>query len=249
MIFSKIKVFKIVKDTISEVKQTYTTNKNKDNTDAEHIKFNINDQLFLETLMIRGNTIKYSSYKKKQQLEEERKLEQEIKILENEINRNFLNMTEEALHTLETKKSILNDIQKEKIEGMMLRSRSRYEDLGEKPTQYFFNLEKRNYTSKVIHKLVNTEGEEFTNTADILKCQTNFYKDLYKQCDHKDNITIQSERPDLRQPGMGVSQTVVRSTYNRYFFNYLDPVIPTVSDTLRVSTITKVFKTHRVTVV
>ena len=104
----------------------------------------------------------------------------------------FLNMTEEALHTLETKKSILNDIQKEKIEGIRLRSRSRYEDLGEKPTQYFFNLEKRNYTSKVIHKLVNTEGEEFTNTADILKCQTNFYKDLYKQCDHKDNITIQS---------------------------------------------------------
>ena len=121
--------------------------------------------------MIRGNTIKYSSYKKKQQLEEERKLEQEIKILENEVNRNFLNMTEEALHTLETKKSIFNE---------------------EKPTQYFFNLEKRNYTSKVIHKLVNTEGEEFTNTADILKCQTNFYKDLYKQCDHKDSITIQS---------------------------------------------------------
>ena len=108
---------KIVKDTISEVKQTYTTNKNKENTDAEQIKFNINDQLFLETLllMIRGNTIKYSSYKKKQQLEEERKLEQQIKILENEVNRNFLNMTEEALHTLETKKSILNDIQKEKM--------------------------------------------------------------------------------------------------------------------------------------
>ena len=160
---------KIVKDTISEVKQTYTTNKNKDNTDAEQIKFNINDQLFLDTLllMIRGNTIKYSSNKKKQQLEEERKLEQEIKILENEINRTFLNMTEEALLTLETKKSILNDIQKEKIVGMMLRSRSRYEDLGEKPTQYFFNLEKRNYTSKVIHKLVNTEGEELTSTADI----------------------------------------------------------------------------------
>ena len=61
-------------------------------------------------------------------------------------------MTEEALNTLETKKSISNDIQKEKIEEMMLRSRSRYEDLGEKPTRYFFNLEKRNYTSRVIHK-------------------------------------------------------------------------------------------------
>ena len=57
---------------------------------------------------------------------------------------------------------------------MMLRSISRYEELGEKPTHYFFNLEKRNYTSKVIKKLINTEGEEFTNTADILKCQANF---------------------------------------------------------------------------
>ena len=49
---------------------------------------------------------------------------------------------------------MLYDIQKDKIEGMMLRSRSRCEDLGGKPTQYFFNLEKRNNTSKVIHRLV-----------------------------------------------------------------------------------------------
>ena len=54
---------------------------------------------------------------------------------------------------------MLNDIQKDKIEGMMLRPRSRYEDLGEKPTRYFFDLEKRNYTSKVIHKLGNQEGK------------------------------------------------------------------------------------------
>ena len=101
-------------------------------------------------------------------------------------------MSEETLDNLETKKTMLNNIQKEKIEGMMLRSRSRYEDLGEKPTRYFLNLETRNYTSKVIHKLVNTEGEEFTSTADILKCQTDFYKDLYKKVDSKDNVSIQS---------------------------------------------------------
>ena len=102
-------------------------------------------------LMIRGNTIKYSSFKKKRQQQQEIKLEQEIKILEDEVNANFLNMIEENLNDKENKKSSLNEIQKEKIEGVMLRSRSRYEDLGEKPTRYFFNLEKRNYTSKVIH--------------------------------------------------------------------------------------------------
>ena len=101
-------------------------------------------------------------------------------------------MSEEIINNLENKKTTLSDIQKEKIEGMMLRSRSRYEDLGEKPTKYFVNLEKRNYTSKIIHKLVNSDGEEFRKTADILKCQTDFYKDLYKQVNFEDNISIHS---------------------------------------------------------
>ena len=43
----------------------------------------------------------------------------------------------------------------------MLRSRSRYEDLGEKPSNYFFNLENRNYNNKVMNKLVNERGENF----------------------------------------------------------------------------------------
>ena len=142
--------------------------------------------------MIRGSTIKYSSFKKKQQEQDELKLEQEIKIMETEVNANFINMSDETLNNLEAKKAKLNDIQKEKIEGMMLRSRSRYEDLGEKPTRYFFNLEKRNYTSKVIQKLINAEGEEVTNTADILKYQSDFYKNLYKQTNSDKKISIQS---------------------------------------------------------
>ena len=36
----------------------------------------------------------------------------------------------------------------------MLRSRSRYQDLGEKPSKYFFNLENRNYANKVMTKII-----------------------------------------------------------------------------------------------
>ena len=43
----------------------------------------------------------------------------------------------------------------------MLRSRSWYEDLGEKPSNYFFNLENMNYNNKVMNKLVKEIGEEF----------------------------------------------------------------------------------------
>ena len=131
--------------------------------------------------MIRGSTIKYSSQRKKQRQEEEAKLEKDIKLIEEEVNANFLNLSEDVLDELESKKSLLKEIQKEKIEGVLLRSRSRYEDLGEKPSHYFFNLEKRNFTSKVIHKLVYEEGKEVTETSDVLKCQKIFIKNYIRK--------------------------------------------------------------------
>ena len=51
-------------------------------------------------------------------------------------------------------------------------------DLGEKPTNYFFSLETRNYTSKVINKLID-EDIEYTKTKDVLNCQKQFYEKLY----------------------------------------------------------------------
>ena len=76
------------------MKQTYLADNNRNNEDTQQSEFNINDQLFLETLllMIRGNTIKYSSFKRKKQQQEEIRLEQEIRILEDEVNLNFNNM-------------------------------------------------------------------------------------------------------------------------------------------------------------
>ena len=101
--------------------------------------FDINDQLFLETLLmtIRGNTIKYSSIKKRKKLEEENKLEQEINELEEIIDNNFSNADEDKIKNLARKKEMLIEIKKKKFEGVMLRSRSRYQDLGEKPSNIF----------------------------------------------------------------------------------------------------------------
>ena len=69
--------FSLIKNTIDDVNKTYVSNENNlnhGNISNEEIQFNINDQLFLETLlmMIRGNTIKYSSEKKKKRLKEEK---------------------------------------------------------------------------------------------------------------------------------------------------------------------------------
>lgn len=186
-----------LKKTIEEVKNTYVINVNdvkRDNISNDDIKFNINDQLFLETLLmiIRGNTIKYSSIKKKKKIEEEKKLEEEINILENKINNDFINTEAETIQVLEQKKVRLVEIRKEKIEGVMLRSKCRYQDLGEKPTHYFFSLENRNYTSKVINKIIEDNGTEYTETKDILNSQKRFYEQLYEENNELDDRPIES---------------------------------------------------------
>lgn len=180
-----------IKTVIQEVKQTYATNMQND-TSNEDIIFNINDQLFLETLlmMIRGHTIKYSSVKKKKSLEEEKQLEEEIKDLETEINDDLLNLKEETLQNLSLKKNRLTEIRKHKIEGVMIRSRSRYQDLGEKPTKYFLGLENRHYTNKVMSKIIDTNGTEYTETKDILSCQKQFYQNLYDKINTPENKSI-----------------------------------------------------------
>ena len=189
---------KKVKNTIEEVKNTYKINRNQENNNNEPVieeQYSINDQLFLETLllMIRGETIKYSSIRKKRNTEKENKLENEIKILEEDINKNFISMDQEKIDLFEQKKSELYEMRKEKIDGVMLRSRSRYYDLGEKPTNYFFNLENRNFTNKTMTKLINDSGNEITQVQNILAEQKRFYENLYSVNVNLNDIDIETE--------------------------------------------------------
>ena len=79
-------------------------------------------------------------------------MEEEINSLEEEINSDFLNTDLEKIQKLVEIKEKLVELRKEKVAGVMLRSRCRYQDLGEKPLKYFFHLESRNFTNKVITK-------------------------------------------------------------------------------------------------
>ena len=63
----------------------------------------------------------------------------------------------------------------------MISSKSRYEKRGEKATSYFLNLEKQNFTNKVITKIIEDNGHECTKTNEILGTQKNYYKDLYTE--------------------------------------------------------------------
>ena len=163
---------------------TYKTRENLQNKNNEHTetKYTINDQLLLETILvaIRGETIKYSSRKKKESIKQEIQLEEDIKKIEQDISENLGNTKPEKFLSFNGKKDQLQEIRKHKLEGVMLRSRCRYEDLGEKPTSYFLNLEKRNFTNKVITKIIE-EVKEYTSTEEILNSQKMYFKTLYRE--------------------------------------------------------------------
>ena len=102
--------------------------------------------------MIRGETIKYSSRKKKEKEKLQKQLEEEIAKLEKSMSEESVKFTVKNSTLLEEKKNRLSELRENIIEGVMMRSRCRYEELGEKPTSYFLNLEKLNFTNKVITK-------------------------------------------------------------------------------------------------
>ena len=128
---------------------------------------------------IRGKTISYSAYRKKKEKEKEDSLVKEISSLEKS--------TEINSDLLETKQEELENIRKEKIMGIIIRSRVRWAEEGEKPTKYFCNLESRNYINKTITKIEKDNGQTITKQEDILIEVKQFYENLYKCQDSNEN--------------------------------------------------------------
>ena len=56
---------------------------------------------------------------------------------------------------------------------------TRWIEHGEKPTKYFFNLEKRNYNRKVIKSLKKSDEQTILDEAKILEEIEAYYKHLY----------------------------------------------------------------------
>jgi hypothetical protein len=82
------------------------------------LQLTINDQLFLDTLLmeIRGKSISYSSYKKKESNKQEIVIKEQIENLEN-------SFSADKVEQLNNLKEELNKIQNEKLKGFMIRSK------------------------------------------------------------------------------------------------------------------------------
>ena len=149
-----------------------------DNIPNTEIQFNINDQLFLDVLLmeLRGQSISYASFKNKQRNNLEKDLINKITYLENNLN-------ETNYGELDILKTELQDIRQEKLKGNLIRSRAEYIDKGERPTKYFCGLEKHNYISKTMQSLQKDDGTVLIEQDAILKETEQFYKNLYSSRD------------------------------------------------------------------
>ena len=71
----------------------------------------------------------------------------------------------------------------------------RWVELGEKPTKYFFNVEKKNYNKKVISELKRSDGKIIVNDQDVMTDIQTFYENLYSSnIDHNCNAFIDFSR-------------------------------------------------------
>jgi hypothetical protein len=136
---------------------------------------------------IRGMTVNYSSFKAKCQ----RKLECELKHRLEELEK-LLPENDDAYSDYETTKREYEDIQKHKMQGIMIRSRAKFVEQGERNSKYFLNLEKHNQSIKNIKCLLGDDGAVITGPVEILNEQIRFYTTLYTETDTERHL-----RPEI----------------------------------------------------
>ena len=135
----------LIKETISEVANDY---KNDNEVDSV---------LLWDTmkLQIRSSSLHYAKKKKAKMKSQETSLEVDILALQRKLEENNFSETEKTdiLNELDVKILQKEEISKLKIQGTIIRSKSRWYNEGEKNTKYFLNLEKRHFNKKTIKSL------------------------------------------------------------------------------------------------
>ena len=107
-------------------------------------------------------------------------MESRIESLESKINANPDDGTDAEQQEYDRLKTELRRTYEKRADGAILRSKIRWIEHGEKPTKYFFNMERRNYNKKTITELTVAGGTTISNDDDILKEIRGFYENLYK---------------------------------------------------------------------
>ena len=132
----------------------------------------------IRKLSVTGTTVQFSSRKKKGDKNTQEALECKLELIINkEHNMPFTLIQSQKQQTSLIKRD-LEELRQKKVRGAIVRSRARYECLGERPTKYFLNLEKKNKINKTIYRLSTKDGM-ITQQDEILAYIKEYYENLY----------------------------------------------------------------------
>lgn len=127
---------------------------------------------------LRAKTIKYSKEKRSKLRNEEKALQEELQELDRKICNNDV-FDQETLEKYESAKGKLKRIHDIRGKEAIFRSKAKWLEQGERPTKYFFNLEKNNYEKKLIREVELENGEVISDFALVNKEIENFYGKMY----------------------------------------------------------------------
>jgi hypothetical protein len=141
-----------------------------DINDLLNVELTCNDQVFFEILKmkIKSISISHSITKSREEKDLTLKREKDILNLEDIINSAPSELIQSSLNNKK------NRVGNEKVEGILLRSRANWHENGEKCSQYFCKLEKKNFIKKTITEQViiyqNNLKFSFNNTIFTKHC-------------------------------------------------------------------------------
>lgn len=124
---------------------------------------------------IRSMTIAYSKKKSFNLRNHEIAIQRKLDKLDAEICNNR-SLDDDILMEHQNLKKELTEIYQVKGKEAMFRSRIRWIENGEKPTKYFFNLEKRNCEKKIITQLKTINGEMISDVRKVNEDIKSYYK-------------------------------------------------------------------------
>ncbi len=185
---------KKVKEIIQKTKEDYAipiyVRDLINNIDPAKLHFTIDDQMFFEMVLlnIRGMTIPYCAAKKRKNVEKTKRLEEELKLL-HELSDQLGDDNQVQNGLIEDVTNQLEELRKEHMKGVLVRSRVRWIEEGERPSKFFCALEKRNFVNKNITRLVGRDGRNVLEQKDILLEVKSFYVNLYS-CRDKDQTDV-----------------------------------------------------------
>ena len=129
---------------------------------------------------IRYFCIKFSSKRKKERDIKEKTLQDKlsglyIKIynLEDEFSKN------NTIIEVNQVKSDLKEIEDYKVNGLIMRSKEKWFELGETNSKYFLNLEKYHASKKSVRKLLKADNTYTEDKKEILSMLKQYYEELY----------------------------------------------------------------------